>query len=228
MKNLFLVFSAFATALVFSGCSKSNSGPSNIANVMFVDGCSAPSNIDTKINNVKLNAASNLSFFKSSGYLSVTAGTSVNINFYLTTGGTPLCNSTGALSAGNNYSVFVGGLVTGPSFVITLDTLTAPASGKAKIRFINLSSDTLYEKFSVGTQTLDSNITYTQCTPFYEVTATTSIGVSAVDPAQTSTPYLALLSNQAFIAGKIYTILLTGTHSGSGTSALTLTVINNN
>jgi hypothetical protein len=230
MRNVWLSFSVVAVVFAFSGCSKNNTGPSNQATVMFVDGCSAPSNIDTKINTVKLNAASNIPFFNNSGYVKLTAGSNVAINFYLTSGGDPLCSGTPTLVAGDNYSVFAGGLVTGPLFVVTSDNLAMPTTGNAKVRFINLSTDTLNETFSVGSQTLDSNIVSTQCTPFFEITAVTGAGVSAVDPAHTAPIYLAQLTNQTFLAGKIYTIMLTGTHGASAGSSgvLTLTVINNN
>ena len=227
MKKLVLAFSVPFVAVVFSGCSKKNNGPSNAASVMFVNGCNGTTNIDTKVGNNKLNAASNMAYLNNSGYQTITAGSAVNINFYLTTFGTPLTNGSPAITANTHNTVFVGGLITGPSFVITSDDLTAPASGNAKVRFINLSSDNLNESFSVGTK-LDSNIGYTVCTPYREIPATTSIGVSVVDPAHVVPNYLAQLSNQAFGAGRIYTIMLTGTSAGSGTTVLKLTVINNN
>ena len=225
MKNIFFLF-VIAAAFVFSGCSKNNSGPSNSASVMFVNGCNGSSNIDTKVNNTKLNAASNLAYFNNSGYQNVAAGTSVAVNFFLTNLGTPLCNSTGSLTAGTHYSIFAGGIVTGPTFLVTTDDLTAPASGSAKVRFVNLSSDNLNESFYISSQKLDSNVAESNVTPFFQVTATTGAAVLVQDPANPTK--LAQLSSQPFLAGKIYTIMLSGTSTGSGSSVLTLTVISNN
>ena len=230
MKNILISFSIVVIAVAFSGCSKSNNGPSNIANVNFVNGCNASLNIDTKVNNTKLVAASNLPYFKYSGYQNVTGGASVAINLFLTNQGTPLINGTSALTAGGYYSVFAGGIVTHPTFVVTTDDLTAPTNGNAKVRFINLSSDTLNEScfIGVGTLKLDSNVSAGICTPFFEVTATAGIQVLLDDPLNPS--ILAEIASQPFSAGKIYTIMLTGTHyAAAGSSGiLTLTVINNN
>jgi len=229
MKNVFLSLSVVAIAFAFSGCSKNNSGPSNTASVMFVNGCNGSSNIDTKVNNAKLSAASNLAYFHNSGYQTVTAG-SVGINFYLTNQGTPLCNSTPTLTANTHYSIFAGGIVTAPTFVVTTDDLTAPTNGNAKVRVINLSTDTLNESFyiGVGTPKLDSNISYGTVSPFFEVTATNGVQVLLQDPLKSS--ILAQIASQPFAAGKIYTIMLTGTYTATMGSAgyLTLTVISNN
>ena len=229
MKNILISFSIVAIAVSFSGCSKSNNGPSNIANVTFVNGCNGSSNIDTKVNNTKLVAASNLAYFRYSGYQNVTAGASVAINLFLTNQGTPLCNGTPALTAGDYYSVFAGGIVTHPTFVVTTDDMTAPTTGNAKVRFINLSSDTLNEScfIGVGTSKLDSNISAGTSTPFFEVAATTGAQVLLQDPLKPTV--LAEIASQPFSAGKIYTIMLTGTQYATTSGAgLTLTVINNN
>ena len=228
MRYIILSLSVVAIAFVFSGCSKNNSGPSNTASVMFVNGCNGSSNIDTKVKNAKVSAASNLAYFHNSGYQTVAAGTSVGVNFYLTNQGTPVCNNTIPLTANAHYSIFAGGIITAPSFVITTDDLTAPTNDSVKVRFINLSSDSLNETFYIGSQKLDSNVTYTSCTPFYKISATTGTPVLVQDPLHAAPTYIAQISAQPFIAGKIYTIMLTGTSAGSGASALTLTVINNN
>ena len=224
MKRISLFAAVIAFAAVFTGCSKNKSGPSTTAGVMFVNGCAGTTGIYTKVNNNNLGPAS-INFFGNSGYQNITAGSSVNINFYLTNLGTALCSGTPALTAGSHYSIFAGGIITAPSFVAVPDDLTSPASGNAKIRFINLSSDNLNESFSIGTQTLDSNITYTHCSPFYPVTAG-SYTIKAGDPTQIST--VVSTSSTMLSAGKMYTVMLTGSQTGTSTSALTLTIIGNN
>jgi hypothetical protein len=228
MKNLFFVLPVVALALVFAGCSKKNNGPSTTASVMLVNGCNGTTGIYAKVNNANV-GPSNIAYFGNSGYLTMTAGTAQAINFYLVSpAGTPLTAGLPTFTAGDHYSVFVGGIVTGPDFVVTTDDLTAPSSGNAKVRFINLGSDNLNESFSIGATTLDSNITYGQCTAFAEIAATSSVGVLVQDPAHGQPAYLAQLTSQAFSAGKIYTVMLSGTYSGTGATALKLTVIGNN
>ena len=227
MKKISLFAAVIAFAAVFSGCSKNKSGPSTNASVMFVNGCPGSTGIYAKANGSNIGPG-NIAVLHNSGYQNVAAGTADNINFYLQASGTPLCNGTTSLTAGSHYSVFAGGIVTASSFVVTADDLTAPASGNAKVRFINLGNDNLNESFYIGTQKIDSNIGYKQNTSFVQISATNNVAILAQDPSNAAPAYIAQLANQSFSAGRIYTIMLTGTYLGSGSSALTLTVINNN
>ena len=228
MKNLFLLLPVVVVAFAFGGCSKKNNGPSTTASVMLVNGCDGTTGIYAKVNNANV-GPSNISYFGNSGYQTISTGSAVDINFYLVTpAGTPLTAGTPTFTAGDHYSVFVGSIITSPDFIVTPDDLSAPTSGNAKVRFINLGSDNLNETFSIGTQNLDSNISLGQITPFFEVAATTGMPVSAQDPSFSAIGYLAQLTNQAFSAGRIYTVMLTGTYNGTGSTALKLTVINNN
>ena len=227
MKKLLLSLSVIALVAVLPACKKNSPGPSNNARVMFVNGCAGSVNTDVTINNTKFAPGSNLAFLKNSGYQSVTAGTGVNFAFGLTATGTPLIGFTNDLTANANYSAFTGGLVTGTStsYVFTLDDLTAPTTGKAKVRFINLSADNLNTSCYIGVAKLDSNVGYKTCTPFFEVSPTTA-KVAMID--QTVLTASGDITGQQIVAGKIYTFMLTGTSSGTLTSAITLTVINNN
>jgi len=227
MRKVFLSFSVIAVVLGFAACKKKETAPATTANVMFVNGCAGASNIDVSVSGTKLAAASNLAFLKNSGYKAVTSG-AVPIAFSLTATGTPLINGSGSLTTGSNYSVFAGGLVSGTStcFVFANDDLAAPASGMAKVRFVNLASDSLRVNCFIGTKKIDSNVSITAITPFYSITAATGATVLLQDPSAPTK--LAQITGQNFAAGKIYTLMLTGASSGTGVSALTLTLINNN
>ncbi len=224
MKKIILLLTGFATA--FTSCTKSNNGPSTQASVMFVNGCAGTTNIYAQVNGKTAAGAASLGFLSNSGYQNVTASANVPINFIINNLGTPLSSGTPSLTAGNHYSVFAGGLITGPSFVVTTDNFLSLTSGNAAVRLINLSNDTLNESFFVGSQKLDSNISYTLSTPFIQITATAGVQVLIQDPAKPTK--IAELSSQAFSAGRNYTIILTGSSSGTGASALALTVIDNN
>jgi hypothetical protein len=226
MKKALLSLSVIAVVFSFSACNKKDTTPPNTASVMFVNGCAGASNVDVSVNGTKLNSASNLAFLKNSGYQSITAGSNT-LAYTLTATGTPLVNTTQTLTASVHYSFFTGGLVTGTSttFVFTTDDVTAPSSGKAKVRFINLSSDNLNTSCYIGSVKIDSNVGYKTCTPFFEIMPTTA-KVSIIDQAVLSNSGEIL--GQSIVAGKIYTFMLTGTSGGNGSSALTLTAINNN
>jgi hypothetical protein len=226
MRNICLSFSVLALAFAFSGCSKNNNGPSNVASVMFVNGCVLATNINIEVKNVAQPNASNIAFFGTSGYQNVTAGSGILISYYLSNPVTLLSSQTVNLTAGTHYSVFAGnGLVTTPSFLLTTDDLTAPATGYAKIRFVNLSSDSLNETATVGDSTFAVGVTSTTTSGFYQMLAG-SYAVKAGDPLHISS--VVTTPSTLLAAGKIYTVILTGSESGSGTAGLTLTFINNN
>ena len=224
MRKIFLPVLVLAVAAIFSGCTKNKTGPNTNASVMFVNGCAGASGIYAKVNGNNVGPG-NIGFFNNSGYQTMTAGTE-NISFYLLSSGSATLLSSGSptFTAGGHYSIFIGGIITAPTFTTVSDDLTAPATGNAKIRFVNLSNDSLSGRFSVGIQTVDSNIAYTQCSPFHEVTAANY----TLKGGGTDISTVAQIPSAMLAAGKIYTLMLTGSQSGTGTSALTITLISNN
>ena len=238
MKKLILSLSVLATVALFSACTKSNNNTLATASVMFVNGTAGTSGSpeSAKANGTSISGASSIAFQGASGYQNVTAGTTVDISLVLASSGVPLGSDSILFTAGNSYSIFSGGEITSPTFVYTNDDLSAPASGDAKIRLVNLSPDslsltgTLTNTSAATTSTFGSGIgrisTSTSVSAFTSVAAGTYKLVVA-DPSNFS---LSVFSNssQQINAGKIYTVIYTGTAVGSGTSAYTATVISNN
>ncbi len=229
MKKLLLSYFILFVVIAFTACKKKDSTPSNTARVMFVNGCAGAVAIDVAANSVNIPGATNIGFQKSSGYRAVTAGTGINLGVSINAGGliTPLISSTVSMMANTNYSVFTGGIFTKPNMLVVQDDMTTPPAGFSKIRFVNLSSDTLNENFYIGSTKIDSNIGYASYTPFRQVpVSTVPVTVLVQDPAQPTK--IAQLNSQTFVSGKIYTIVLTGTSTGTSSSALTLLVVPNN
>jgi hypothetical protein len=221
------ILSLFVVAAAFAGCSKSsNSAPANSADVMFVNGCAGTGSVYVTDGSTKVTGASNIAFAGTSGYQYIMAG-SPDITFYVSSlGGTdPLKSFNASFAANTHYSVFVGGIITNSSYVVTADDVSAPPSGNAKVRFINLSNDTLSENVAANTTSIATGITSLQASSFTDITAGTYI-IKAGDPANIGS--VVSTASLSFSAGKIYTVMLTGTLSGTGTSGLTLTAINNN
>jgi hypothetical protein len=223
-KKLLSCAVAFAAIIAISSCKKKDNGPATTSNIMFVNGCAGAPNVDATVGGSKVTGATSLQFLANSGYRQVTAG-SLSMQFLLTSTQTKISEGTVATTAGNNYSVFAGGIITAPTLVYTSDDLTAPSSGHAKVRFVNLGSDNLNETYSVGSSNLDSNVLSSKVTQFREVTAG-SYTVRVGDP--TNLASVVSINNQELNAGKAYTILLTGTVNGSGSAALTVTMLQNN
>lgn len=228
MRKTLVVAAAMIAAL--ASCSKKDDNNNTTtpakptAKVMFTNACIGTTNLDVYLNDSIFTKASNIAYMANSGYVSVNPG-SFKTAFVLQNANIPLVDSTLTYTANANYSVFATGAVNKPSLFTTTDDLTAPASGKAKVRLINLSADSLNETMYVGSSKVDSGITYKEATPFVTVNAGTA-NIIVQDP--NNVPLSKTLSNQVFTSGKIYTIILTGTSNASGNSALTLTVINNN
>jgi len=225
MKNKLVPVLIIAIAATFSSCKKKDNTSPATANLMFVNACAAGAttvNLDGKVSGTTIVGASNIGFLKNSGYKSVAAGTS-DISFFVT-GLNQLTHASESMVAGSYYSVFAGGSITQPVLVFSADDRTAPATGMAKVRFVNLCPDNLTTSCYIGTVKVDSNVAYQTVTPFIQVAAGT-IKVGMFD--QTTLTNSAIINSQVLAAGTIYTFIFTGTSTGSGSSVLTLTPITN-
>lgn len=222
-KNLYFLLVA-ATALFTASCSKNKTTPSNSASVMYVNGCMGTT-MTAKANDKNVANAGNIAYSKNSGYQSVTAGSGVTTAFYLPDG-TPLINRPVNMTVNMHYTAFVGGQITAPTFLFTSDDFTAPTAGKAKIRFVNLSPDSLNVSSSANTTIFATGITSLGISYFIEVPAG-SYDLKAVDPADISTALF--IATQQLNTGKIYTLMLTGSITATTpASQRKLTLIANN
>jgi hypothetical protein len=170
-------------------------------------------------------AGSGLAFPNNTGYLTVNAGTrNVKVNVGGST--TTVIDADLPVTAGGNYSVFAKGPVASIGALVVADDLTAPAAGKAHVRFIHLSPDAPAVDVAVtGGPVLFANRAFEQYTAFTPVDAGTYD--LEVRPAGSGTVVLAL-PGITLQSGKIYTVFARGLVSGSGTQALGAQIIANN
>ena len=225
MKKICSILLIAAIGAGFASCKKSSSAPSNSARVMFVNGCVSAPTMDGAINTISVTNATSIAYEKSSGYQYVTAG-SDSATFRLSAGQALIGKSVGIdLIANSSYSVFVGGVVTGLSVFYSSDDLTAPASGSAKIRIVNLCSDPLSISGNLGATAFATGISYGTVSAFssipsgtYDLKAGDGTNIGSVIDGGT----------QTISSGKIYTAIYTGSVSGTGTAALSVTLISNN
>jgi hypothetical protein len=220
-----LPFLIFAAIVAFSACKKKDNPPSNNANVMFVNGCAGTTAVDVSVGNTKVSGAVNIAFLSNSGYKGITAGND-SMAFILTNLGTPLKSLTSNLTANKSYSVFVGGLITGPVAVLLNDDLTAPPAGYAKVRVVNLSTDAMSVNANLGSTVIATGVGPQGSSAGFVQVAAGSYDIKVGDPTNIGT--VVQTSATPLNSGKLYTVMLTGTVSGSSTSALKLTVIGNN
>ncbi|SKB29580.1 DUF4397 domain-containing protein [Daejeonella lutea] len=127
--------------IFLSSCVKdlSNDGPQNASALNVVNASPGPLVINFFLNNNLVNGPA-LGYSQESRYVVTSSGSK---KFDAATGGTfnSIVADTIALENDKYYSMFVTGLNNSLSTFVTEDDLSLPPSGKAKIRFINLSPD---------------------------------------------------------------------------------------
>lgn len=195
------------------------------AKVKYTNACISAGTLRAYVNDTPVGNAGNLTYLASSSYVNATPNSNAKISFVIQDSNLPLANTNGALNANAYYSAYAAGTVTNPSVVLVSDNITAPPAGNAHIRLINLSPDNLNESIYVGSSKVDSNIAFKSYSQFKAVPAGTNIQIIVQDPA--NVPASKTLSGQTLESGKSYTLMLTGTINGAGSSALTLTMQNN-
>jgi hypothetical protein len=171
-------------------------------------------------------AVSNLEFPTNTGYVPLDAGTR-NVKVNVTGTSTTVINADLALDPGQNYSVFAVNTVSDIEPLVLVDDLTAPASGKAHVRFVHLSPDAPAVDIALanGGAVLFGNVAFKEFLGFSPLDAGTYD--LEVRLAGTSTVVLPL-PGITLEDGTIYTVFAKGLVSGSGNQALGAEIIANN
>jgi hypothetical protein len=133
---------------------------------------------------------------------------------------------TTTLLEGSIYSAWLTGPWAAAEFVVLEDKLTNPASGKANVRFVNMSfgAPALDLVTSTGTAIVSSTA-YKAGSAFVSVDANQNYNF--VIRENGSTVDKVLLPSVTIQAGRIYTIVAKGFYTGTGTTALTGDVLIN-
>lgn len=224
-KITYLLLAAFISA---TSCNKDDGDPvpppsTPKANVMFGNVSVDVTSATAKINGTAVSSASNMAFLASTGYIAVDPATNATLAF-ATSSNLTLKSTNATLNANNNYSVFLTGDITKPDVAFATDDLTNPTTGKAKVRFFHLASDTLKLTATVDTTTIATGITTKNVSNFVEVPAGTW-SIVVADP--TAIHQTLTLSGQQLAAGKIYTVIKTGIQGGTNNAGYKLTLLTN-
>ena len=170
-------------------------------------------------------AGTGLAFPNNTAYLSVAAGTrNVKVNVAGTS--TTVINADLPVTGGASYTVFANDVVASIGAIVLTDDLTAPASGKAHVRFVHLSPNAPAVDIAVqGGPVLFPNKAFKQYTAFTPVAAGTyNLEVRLAGTATVALP----LNGIVLESGKIYTVFAKGLAGGSGAQALGAQIIVNN
>jgi hypothetical protein len=212
-------------ATIFASCDKKTVEPvAKTAKLMVVHASPDAPGVDLLIDNAKKNTAA-LAFPNNTGYLDVTAGTR-NIKVNATGTSSSVITADVPFAENKNYTIFAADIVSKIAPVVLTDDLTAPAAGKAHVRFVHLSPDAPAVDIALaGGAVVFPNTAFKGSTAFTPLAAGTYN--LEVRPAGTTTAVLPL-PNIVLEAGKIYTVFAKGLLTGSAAQALGATIIQNN
>lgn len=209
--------------LLLCSCRKNNfsNEPQDAAAFNVVNASPGPLTINFFLNNYLVNGPV-LAYTQESGYILATTGIR---KFDATAGGSvkSLVTDTIELQKDKFYTIFISGPNTSLSTLVTEDDLSLPPSGKAKIRFIQLSPDggTLGLGIKGGAvlfavqafKTVSQFIIIDPASYTFELES----NGSAIDE-----------STADLMAGKIYTVWAGGLKEGTQTSSVQLQISMNN
>ncbi len=228
LRGLFKLFAVLTVvAIGFSSCLKDH-GNGNfpvtpVAGLNVVNASPGPASFNFALDNNYVNGPA-LTYGQRSGYLNAYTG---NRLFSLTSGGTSQVIATDSLKldTNSNYSLFITGLNSSPTFFFTKDDLSTPPAGKAKIRFIQLSPDA--GSFDLSMQngaTLFTNQAYQTASAFTTIDPGNYVFQLKAD----QTGKITTLDSETISAGRIYTVWSRGLVDGTGDYAISGKVSVNN
>ena len=228
MKNLIYALAISLAAFTFIGCDDEETPvaptptPSNSL-VKVVHASPDAPGVDLLVDNAV--AGTNLTFPNNTGYLTVPSGTR-NVKVNVTGTMTTVIEANVPFMQDRNYSVFAVNSVSNIEPLLIEDDLTAPAQGKAHVRFIHLSPDAP----AVDITLTDGTVVFGN-RAFKEFTAFTPLDAGSYDlqVRVAGTPNVALdLPGITLEAGKIYTVFAKGFLNGVGQQELGAEIIVNN
>lgn len=225
MKTLLSTFATLAllaAVFTFSSCEKDDD--KTYANVLVAHASPNAPGVDLLIDDTKQNSAA-LNFPGNTGYLRVESGER-NIKVNVSGTSTTVIDADLTLDVDKNYSVFAVDSVSKITAIALVDDLTAPASGKAHVRFVHLSPNAP----AVDVAVASSGAVVFPNTAFKGFTAFTPLdaGTYNLDVRVAGTSTVALVLPAITLqAGKIYTVFAKGFLGGTGAQALGAEIIVN-
>ena len=219
---------ALAT-LGLTGCGNDDNNPvapatsATPAQVMAVHASPDAPAVDLLVDNTV--AGTGLAFPANTAYLPVAEGTR-NLKVRVSGTTTTVIDANVPVASGARYTVFAADVAASIAPLVLTDDLSAPAAGKAHVRFVHLSPNAPAVDVAVqGGPVLFANRAFKQNTAFTPVNAGTYD--LEVRPAGTTTVVLPL-NGITLQAGKIYTVFARGLVGGTGAQALGAQIIVNN
>jgi hypothetical protein len=222
------LLAAIPAALAFASCGNDDddtpAAPSQGKVLFSHSAATASSQVKILANDKDLGT---LNYGFTGSYLTLDAGTqTIKIND--ASSNVTAVTQTASVERDKNYSVFAyspTNALGSVSALVVTDDLTAPTTGKAKIRLVHLgvgapTQVSLSQPGAVGTSDIVPNVSFANSSPFVEIApgtyslaistgtgATANIETSVGDGTGTGT------GTKAYVAGKIYTVVVRGIKS---------------
>lgn len=215
------------TSLFMTACNKKEvitTPTKTYAKVMVAHASPNAPAVDLLIDNTKINTTG-LAFPSNTGYLTVEAG---KRNIKVTASGTMTSVIAADLdfTKDKNYSIFAVDSLSKISALVLTDDLTAPAAGKAHVRFVHLSPNAPAVDVAVASSgaVVFGNKKFKESTNYTPLDA----GDYNLDVRVAGTSTVALVLPKITLeAGKIYTVFAKGFLGGTGVQALGAEIIVN-
>lgn len=221
MMKFSLKYKAIAAALVlslgFASCSKmdNNYEPIQVSGLNVIQASPTLELLDVYVDNSRTNQNLDFEFGDKIGYLSAYSG---NRTFNVTKKGslTSLKSLQYALKPKIGYSLFVANTLENIELLMLEDNLEKPATGKAKIRFVNLSPNggTLNLNVNGAATDLVTNKAFKEYSDFEPIDAAGSVSFNIKNT--TSGAVETTITNYKIEEGKIYTIYAKGLKTNTG------------
>jgi hypothetical protein len=229
-RHLLALSTLLCSAFLFVSCDKNDDDEVGTASLMVINTSANGSNIDVAVNSNVF--VSNLAYPNNSGYKVVSAG---NANIIVTPTGTTtaILNGTMQLEKNSSYTFYVVDSSHERKAAFTKDDLTAPSSGKAKVRLLHLSPNGSNIDVSInGTSNASFNNRgfndFSTNAAFHAFTEVDAAGTTLQVKLTGTSTVIATLPAITLTAGKIYTFIIKGFVGGVGSQALGLEVITHN
>jgi hypothetical protein len=216
-------------SMAFTSCDDDDDIEDAKARVMVVHASPNGPAVDVRVNNAV--ALTNLVYPSNSAYTAVNAG-STNLKVSPTGTTNYVIDADVNLNGNTNYSVFAIDSVSRIKAAVVSDNLTAPAAGKAHVRFFHFSPNAPAVDIAVaGGPVLFSSRSFNDQgnnASFGNFTAVDAGNYTLEVRAAGTMPAILTIPNVSLTSGKIYTVFAKGFLGGTGTQALGAQVIMNN
>ncbi|MGN7202709.1 DUF4397 domain-containing protein [Pedobacter sp. SAFR-022] len=219
-----MLFAALTLSAVITSCSKDfdNTPAPAVSGLNMINASPTTELLDFYVNNTRGNNE-NFGLGKKLGYYNLYSGTS-KISITKKGSQTTLASENFNFAPERGYSLFVIGKVDSLKFLMVKDSVSMPASGKANVRFVNVSPDAPALNLAVGTAATDlvTDKAYKQYSEFTTIDAAPKVTFTAKNKATGAVE--ATLADVEIKSGATYTIWVKGLKAATDSTKLGLAI----